>query len=149
VSGPDSIGRRAFITPLRRIAAANGDVLHGMKASSPGYAGFGEAYFSNVAYHAVKGWKRHNLMTLNLIVIRGEIRFMVHDETTGLMQSFHLTPDRPENYARLTVAPGLWMAFGGIAPGESTLLNIASIEHDPTEAQTRPLTDIAWHWAGD
>jgi dTDP-4-dehydrorhamnose 3,5-epimerase len=149
VSGPHSICGRAFVTPLKRIKAPNGDVLHGMKASSPGYQGFGEAYFSNVAYQAVKGWKRHNLMTLNLIVIRGEIRFMVHDEATDLTQSFHLTPNRQENFARLTVAPGLWMAFGGIASGESTLLNIASIEHDPTEAQTRPLTDIAWHWADD
>lgn len=149
MSGPDSASGQAFLTPLKRITVPNGDVLHGMKASSPGYQGFGEAYFSNVAQNAVKGWKRHSLMTLNLIVVTGEVRFMVHDEQQGLLRSFHLTPDRSEDYARLTVPPGLWMAFGGIASGESTLLNIASIEHDPAEAQTRPLGDIAWSWTGD
>ena len=43
-----------LITPLRRIETTGGDVLHAMKHSDEGSAGFGEAYFSWVSGGAVK-----------------------------------------------------------------------------------------------
>ena len=66
-----------LLTTLRRIATPNGDVLHGMKASDPGYNGFAEAYFSMVLQGAVKGWKRHFEMTLNLVCIVGGGLFVI------------------------------------------------------------------------
>jgi dTDP-4-dehydrorhamnose 3,5-epimerase len=120
-----------------------------LKASDAGFAGFGEAYFSSVERGAVKGWKRHARMTLNLVVPIGEIRFLVVDEASGARRAFHLTPDRSEAYGRLTVPPGRWMAFGGVGEGLNLLLNIASIEHDPSEAENRPLDAISWTWTGD
>lgn len=134
------------ITPLRRIPTPGGDVRHGLKASDPTFSGFGEAYFSSVEAGAVKGWKRHRRMTLNLVVPCGEVRFMVRDEDTAALWSFQLSPDPAERYGRLTVPPGLWMAFGGVGPGLNLLLNIASIEHDPTEADSRPLDAMEWSW---
>lgn len=139
----------AVFTPLRRIATPGGEVRHGLKASDPAFAGFGEAYFSAVDPRAVKGWKRHNRMTLNLVVAVGEVRFLVLDEASGLRRAFHLGPERAERYGRLTVPPGLWMAFGGVGPGANLLLNIASIEHDPAEADGRPLDAFEWTWSGD
>ena len=144
--GQNSLIDRVILTPLRRIPGAAGDVRHGLKASSEGYDGFGEAYFSCVLKGAVKGWKKHTRMTLNLIVSRGEIRFIVYDETVGSYKAYHLTPERDEDYARLTVPPGLWMAFGGVGDGENMLLNIASIEHDPSESVTQAVDSLSWTW---
>lgn len=140
--------RRAFLTPLKRIATAGGEVRHAMKRSDPGFAGFGEGYFSSVDPLAVKGWKRHRSMVLNLVVACGEIRFVVRDEDEGEQQAFHLTPDRPGAYGRLTVQPGLWMAFGGVGTGLNLLLNLASMVHDPAEADTEPLASRPWCWDG-
>jgi dTDP-4-dehydrorhamnose 3,5-epimerase len=135
----------AFLTPERRIATPKGDVLHAIKASSPGFAGFGEAYFSIVKNGDVKGWKRHLRMTLNLVVPRGTVRFVVHDGEGGPMTQFTL--GESAKHGRLTVSPGAWMAFQGRAEPESLLLNIADIEHDPEEAEAAPLDRFAFDWA--
>jgi dTDP-4-dehydrorhamnose 3,5-epimerase len=135
-----------IFTPLRRIPTGRGDVLHALKASDPGYTGFGEAYFSIVLPDSIKGWKRHRRMTMNLIVPEGSVRFVVYDEQKKAFQDFLLSPDKVENYGRLTVPPGIWMAFAGIGAGLNLVLNIASIEHDPAEAETCDLNAIPWNW---
>ena len=71
-----------------------------MKASDVGYEGFGEAYFSNVSYNEIKGWKQHTEMTLNLIVVIGEIRFVIYDEKTFFNVTLSIN-----NYQRLSIAP--------------------------------------------
>lgn len=126
------------LTKLRRIPTANGDVLHGIKAVDPGYAGFGEAYFSMVTPGAVKGWKRHARMVLNLVVAHGRIRFYLID-AEGRAGAVELCPDTSETHRRLTVPPGNWMAFEGVGADENIVLNVASIGHDPAEAETVPL----------
>ena len=62
-----------MITPLKIIQVPGGDVSHAMKISDPGFAGFGEVYFSNIESGVVKAWKRHRQMTLNLVVSVGAI----------------------------------------------------------------------------
>lgn len=133
-----------IITPLKRISTPKGDVMHAIKASDPGYAGFGEAYFSMVNHGEIKGWKRHFRMTLNLVCASGLIRVVVRTETGELVVNTQLSPDQPELYNRLTVPPGYFVAFQGLAAGASTLLNIASIPHDPDEAETRPVDFFEW-----
>lgn len=128
-----------FLTALKRISTPKGDVLHGMKASDPGYEGFGEAYFSQVFSGDTKGWKRHLRMTLNLVCVAGAIRVMVREGNGRMVLDTELSPDTPDLYHRLTVPPGYFVAFQGVSPHTSMLLNVASIPHDPEEAETLPL----------
>ena len=59
---------------------------------------------------AVKAWKQHRRMTLNLVVPVGNVRFVFladegkaqREETIGV-----------SNYVRLTVPPGVWFGFQG------------------------------------
>lgn len=125
-----------ILTPLRRIPTGKGDVLHAMKATDLGYAGFGECYFSEVYSGQQKGWKRHNRMTLNLVVVTGAIRFTIERED-GEQMEVTLGPET--NYQRLTVAPGLWMKFEGVAEGTSLLMDIIPEPHDPNECDKRDL----------
>jgi dTDP-4-dehydrorhamnose 3,5-epimerase len=130
------------ITPLKQIHNPKGDVYHAMKQSDDGYSGFGEAYFSTVHKNDKKGWKKHREMVLNLVVPIGEVEFVLFNENTQEFLSVYLSQN---NYQRLTVNAGLWMAFRGV--GESNiLLNIASIEHDPDEAITIEIDEIAYEW---
>lgn len=117
--------------------------MHAMKSCDAGFHGFGEAYFSSVEQHAVKGWKRHRRMVSNLVVPSGAVRLQMLDDrpdssTHGLCADVTLGPD---NYLRLTVPPGIWLAFQGRAPGLNLLLNLASIAHDPAESDNCPLDD--------
>jgi dTDP-4-dehydrorhamnose 3,5-epimerase len=130
-----------MITPLRIIRGDAGDVMHALKQQEISFQGFGEAYFSTVRKQAVKGWKKHRRMVLNLIVPAGAIRFVLYDDRIGseTFKTVQQTVLSRENYQRLTVPPGIWMAFQGISDEVNMLLNIASIPHDPLEAESLPL----------
>ena len=131
-----------LITPLKRIQVAGGDVLHCMKCSDPGYVDFGEAYFSIVEAGAIKAWKRHLRMTLNLVVPVGIVRFVFVDETGGIREE-SLGVDR---YARLTVPSGIWFGFMGLSEPHSLLLNIADIPHDPDEIERKEIEEVNFNW---
>jgi dTDP-4-dehydrorhamnose 3,5-epimerase len=137
----ESIIEGIFLTDLKIIPGDNGRVLHGIKANEDTYRGFGEAYFSSIVNGKIKGWKKHLRMTLNLIVPTGAIRFVIFDDrpdsrTYKLFNEFSLGPEI--KYCRLTVSPGVWMAFQGLGGDLNLLLNIASIPHDPAEILQLP-----------
>jgi len=130
-----------LLTPLKQIYNPKGDVFLCMKKSDPGFSGFGEAYFSTVHPGEIKPWKKHLRMTLNLVVPIGKIRFVMHDDrlestTKGQTLSVEIGP---HNYQRLTVQPGIWMAFEGLDEGMNLLLNMADMEHDPDEVERADL----------
>lgn len=131
-----SLGCGAVVTPLRRIANPKGDVYHGLKSSEDSFKGFGEAYFSNVLSGITKGWKQHRVMTLNLVVPVGTIEFHLRSDDGRFSDSVRLGD---QCYARLTIPPGVWLAFSGIGETLNLLLNVASIPHDPTEIVNLPL----------
>ena len=131
-----------FLTHLRVIDLPNGNVMQVLKQSQQGFSGFGEAYFSFVNHNVVKGWKKHIRMTLNVVVPIGEIQFVLFDAreiSSTFRQTSEIALSPQSNYSRLTVPPGIWMAFKGIGENTNMLLNIASIEHDPSEAESLPI----------
>lgn len=129
------------LSPVKQIFNPKGSVFHAIKKSDVGYDGFGEAYFSTVHYGVVKGWKKHKRMTLNLIVPCGAIEFVCFDGK--LFQQVVLSQ---ENYQRLTIRPGVWVAFRGIGKGLNLLLNVANIQHDPEEFESCSLEEIKYGW---
>src|SRR4030067_663575 len=107
-----------LVTPLREIETPGGNVFHAMKASDAGYRGFGEAYFSTLQANSIKPWKRHNRMTLNIVVPIGKIRFVLYDDRTdspSQNEFAEVVLGNPYCYARLTVPPRVWMAFQGVS----------------------------------
>jgi len=131
-----------ILTPLKQILHPKGDIYHAIKKSDDGYSEFGEAYFSTVHKGDKKGWKKHKEMILNIIVPVGMIEFIIYNEED---KEFFTTILSTENYQRLTVKAGLWMAFRGIS-SVNLLLNIASLEHDPAEAVTLDIEEIRYEW---
>ncbi len=131
-----------ILTPLKKIHHPKGDIYHAMKKSDHGYNGFGEVYFSTINKDDIKGWKKHLKMTLNIIVPIGKIKFVVYDIKT---KEFFSEVISSRNYQRLTISPGLWVAFQGMQ-NENILLNIASTEHDPSEEENLTLDQIEYAW---
>jgi dTDP-4-dehydrorhamnose 3,5-epimerase len=136
------------LTLLKRMPTAGGEVLHAMKVNEPGFGGFGEAYFSTVEPGAVKAWKRHHRMILNLVVPTGSIRFVIHDDregssTYGIFSEVILSK---EYYFRLTIPPMLWMGFQCVGKEAGLLLNIANIPHDPDEVDRKEIDEFDFDW---
>lgn len=147
----DSLMSGVIVTPQLRISNPNGDIFRGMKSSDLGYAGFGEAYFSTVHFGSIKGWKRHRSATLNLLVPVGLIRFVIFDDrvdsqAAGQFSQFVIGG---ENHSRLTICPGLWVAFTGLSPDLNMLLNISSEVHDPNEADNVEIDSILFNWSNN
>ena len=131
-----------MVTPLQRILLVGGDVLHGIKCGDPGFVDFGEAYFSNIEAGAIKAWKRHLRMTLNLVVPIGAVRFVFVDEQGAVREEVVGT----SRYVRLTVPPGIWFGFMGLIAPYSMLMNVADIPHDPAEIERKDLDEIQLDW---
>lgn len=131
------------ITPLRRIATDGGDVMHVIKQSDVGYNGFGEAYFSLIQKGAVKAWKCHTKMTMNIIVPVGCVRFVFHCRKE---QNYRVEEIGVDNYNRITVPPGIWFGFQGLIMPVSLILNVANIPHDPTEVERLPEASFTYPW---
>lgn len=131
-----------LVTPLLRIQVEGGDVLHGMKNSDKGYVNFGEAYFSLIEVGAIKAWKRHLRMTLNIVVPSGAVIYAFVDER-GTIREELVSENR---YVRLTVPPGIWFGFKGLHKPYSIMMNVADIPHDPAEIERRTMDQIKYDW---
>ena len=138
------------IVPIRRIPDDRGAVMHILKATDNEFSRFGEVYCSTVYPGVVKGWHLHKHMTINYVVIRGTIKFVLYDTrinsaTRGEVQELCLGE---RNYVRVTVPSGVWNGFQGLGPEEAFVINVTDLPHDPTEIERAdPFTqDIPYSW---
>ena len=129
------------LNSLKIIDNSKGDIFHVIKSSSDGFSKFGEAYFSEIKYNEIKGWKMHKEMVLNLVAVVGKVQFVVYNG-----KSFFSTILSKDNYYRLTIEPKLWVAFKGLSKNSNLVLNIATIEHDPRESVNKELFEIEYDW---
>ncbi|MCG6552546.1 MAG: dTDP-4-dehydrorhamnose 3,5-epimerase family protein [Candidatus Magnetominusculus sp. LBB02] len=125
------------VSPLKQIEDDRGKVMHMLRRDWPQFERFGEIYFSVVNSGAVKAWKLHKQMALNLAVPFGRIRLVIYDEradspTRGLIDDFTIGEG---NYSLVHVPPLVWSGFMGISDGISILANCATEMHDPAEAE--------------
>ena len=121
-----------IITPLKRIPDDRGKIMHIMKNTDADFNTFGEVYCSTIYPGVVKGWHLHKLMTLNYVVLKGKIKFVLFDPrkdstTYNQIQEIYLGE---ENYLRVTVPPNVWNGFMGIGMEEAFVVNFTDIPHE-------------------
>ena len=126
-----------IIKPLKKINLEEGDVLHALKASDSEFHGFKEAYFSTIKKNKIKAWKRHLLMTMNLIIPIGRVQFNFYDNKKNLLKNTIVGED---NYCRITVPPMIWFGFKGLSSHTSYILNISDEPHNPSEVERESLS---------
>ena len=126
-----------IIKPLKKFNLEEGDVLHALKASEDEFHGFEEAYFSTIKKNKIKAWKRHLLMTMNLIIPIGRVQFNFYDDDKNLLKNIIVGED---NYCRITVPPMIWFGFKGLSTHTSYILNISDERHNPSEVEREPLS---------
>ena len=136
-------------TDLKIIKGESGSVLHSIREKDPGYIKFGEVYFSSVNNNAIKAWKLHKEMTLNLTVPTGSVLFSFFDDrkaSSTYNHSFQIILSK-NPYFRLTVPPGIWFGFKGAGLGLNLICNLADIIHNPSEVIRKELKDINMDWS--
>jgi len=124
------------VVPLRRIADERGAIHHMLKSTDEHFRTFGEIYFSSIHPGVVKGWHRHQEMTLNYACIQGRVKVVVYDgreesNTHGRFQEVFLGP---EHYALVVIPPGLWNGFKCIGAEAAMVANCCTHPHDPARS---------------
>ena len=123
------------ITPRKIIPDERGKIMHIMKSCDEQFNSFGEVYCSTVYPGVVKGWHMHKKMTLNYIVLKGNIKFVLYDDrhdspTYKQIQVIYIGENK---YVMVTVPPNVWNGFMGIGIKEAFIINFTDIPHDPDE----------------
>jgi dTDP-4-dehydrorhamnose 3,5-epimerase len=139
------------VTPLRRIPDERGAVYHMLREDSEVFQRFGEIYFSTVYPHVVKGWHKHEEMTLNYAVPLGMIKLVCYDDrpgsaTAGNVVELHIGE---LNYVLVTIPPLVWNGFKGEGTSVALVANCATIGHrsDEIERLDPFVNDIPYDWA--
>lgn len=132
------------LRPLRQFPDEHGAVLHMLRADAPHFERFGEVYFSTVRCGAVKAWHMHTRKTVNLAVPIGQVRFVLWREGEDTQE---ILLGR-EDYQLMTVRPGIWYGFQGLAAGESLVANCATEPFYQDEGQNLPVNAdrIPYRW---
>lgn len=120
------------VIPQTRIPDERGTVMHILKNTDPHFGAFGEVYASTIYKDVIKGWHKHELMTLNYACVHGRVKLVIHDDrpdspSYGWFQEIFLGPD---SYSLVVIPPGLWNGFKGMDP-LSIVINCATHPHDP------------------
>lgn len=123
------------VRKLDIIADERGSVMHMLRADDPGFERFGEIYFSTVYPGAVKAWHLHRRMTLNYAVVSGMIKLVLFDPrppspSHGKVDEIFVGE---QNYALVTIPPGVWNGFKGLGVKPAIVANCATDPHDPSE----------------
>lgn len=112
-----------------------GKIIHIMKCSDTQFFTFGEVYCSTIYPGIVKGWHMHKKMTLNYLVLKGNIKFVLYDDrhessTYKEIQEIYIGENQP---IIVTVPPLIWNGFKAIGSEEAFVVNFTDIPHDPEE----------------
>jgi len=123
------------INSRRVIPDDRGKIMHIMKSNDDQFKSFGEVYCSSIYPGVVKGWHMHKKMTLNYVVLKGNIKFVLYDDRPN-SQTYKQIQEiiiGENQYVMVTVPPFVWNGFKGIGMEESFVINFTDIPHDPEE----------------
>jgi dTDP-4-dehydrorhamnose 3,5-epimerase len=123
------------VTNRRIIPDDRGKIMHIMKSSDPQFNTFGEVYCSTVYPGIVKGWHMHKEMTLNYVVLKGNIKFVLYDgrEDSPTFKEIQEVIIGENQYVMVTVPPFVWNGFKGIGLEEAIVINFTDIPHSAEE----------------
>ena len=68
--------------------------------------------------------------TLNLVVPSGRVKFVFYYKKKNTFKTIEISEKK---YLRLTVPPKIWFGFKGMSKGESIILNLTNMPHNPNE----------------
>jgi len=139
------------VSPRRQLVDERGKIMHVLREDDPEFERFGEVYFSWINPGVVKAWHLHTAMTLNYTCPVGLVKLALWDDREGspsrgeVMELF-LGPD---DHRLVTVPPGVWNGFKGVATTPSMVCNCATLPHDPEEIRRRDPFDpaVPYDWA--
>jgi dTDP-4-dehydrorhamnose 3,5-epimerase len=121
-----------------------GDVFRCVNKHSKGFNSFGEAYVSFIKNKEIKGWKKHSIMTMNLVVPIGKVKFVFFDKNKKHYTKMIIGQ---KFYKRISVPPNIWFAFQGMGKKDNLVINFSDIIIRKTnDVESLDLNEIKYNW---
>ena len=133
---------KVILIPIKKIKVEGGDIIKNIKVGDLGYKNFRETYYSFINFGKKKGWKKHKEMTLNLTCPFGEVKFVFSED----LENFETITLNDENLLRMTILPGIWVAFEGLNKPFSIVNNVADMIHNEDEIERKNLNEVNYSW---
>ena len=137
-------------TPLKQFEDQRGKVMHMLRSNDKHFIKFGEVYFSWISAGAIKAWKLHKELTMNIAVPIGEIKLVLYDDrvdssTYGKLNEFMMGDN---NYYLLTIPNNIWYGFKSLNDKAAMIVNCATLPHSPSETRTKDInkSNIPYSW---
>ena len=128
-----------------------GEIMHIMNRGDENFQKFGDVYCSTIKPTAIKGWSFHKKATINYVVIRGAIKFVLYDtrEYSSTFQEKQEIIIGTENYISVSVPSQIWNAFQCISNKKAYVINFTDLPYDKNEIlkmdiKENKLIDYIW-----
>jgi len=128
------------VNKISSIESEGGSIHKILCHAENSFKGFGEVYTSSIKKDAIRAWKYHEKMTLNLTILSGKVQFVFSDGI-GHFKLFLLDSN---DLFRLTVPPNIWYGFKG--QQNSIILSLTNIIHDEKEIRRKNINEIIFDW---
>jgi len=126
---------------LIKIENPGGDIHKLLNSSEDDFKGFGEIYTSQVNQNSIKAWKFHKLNDLNLVVIKGEVKFVFYDEF-----NFKEIITSENKLQRIFLPAKIWFGFKCLNNSSSLILSLSNKIHSEDEVLRKELKSIPYCW---
>ena len=133
--------RSIKLTTLKKIENSAGDIHKLLNSSEKDFKGFGEIYTSEVKMNSIKAWKLHKFNDLNLVVIKGKVKFVFYDNT-----NFREIITCENKLERIFVPAKLWFGFKCLSNSTSLILSLSNEVHSEDEVLRKELKSITYCW---
>jgi dTDP-4-dehydrorhamnose 3,5-epimerase len=122
------------------ITHPKGNIMHYIKKNDKNYLKFGEVYFTWIKKNALKAWKFHKKMHMNLTVPVGSVKFTFFDDKFKKKFIFNLSE---KNFGTLYVPPKIWFSFKNTnQEKDSLVVNFSNIIHDKSESINKDFKEM-------
>jgi dTDP-4-dehydrorhamnose 3,5-epimerase len=119
-----------------------GKVLRAFRKNENKIGKFGEVYLSWINKDAIKGWKLHKKMKMNLVVPVGLVKFVFYENN-----KFHKIIIGEKKYYRIYVPNQIYFAFQNLSKKKSLVINYSNIIHEnKNETINKTLKEIRYQW---
>ena len=133
--------KNVIIINQKKIIHPLGNIIKIISKNDRAYEGFSEAYFSEIKKNAIKAWKYHKKMSLNLFVTQGKVKFVFFDGKN----SFYKIKLSEYDCKQVFVKPKVWFGFKGLGK-KNKILNFSNIVHKKSELNRKRKEDILFKW---
>lgn len=131
------------LTKLNKISDKRGKIVKFLSKNSKNFKRFGEIYLSYVKYKSIKAWKMHSIASLNLMVIKGEVKFVFFDDKKKIFKKLSLKENSNKS---IYIPKGLWFGFMGLKKSGSVIISLSTHIFHKKEINRKNLKEIKFNW---